>query len=165
MADRVDDAPEAAIARRTFFVLGSVGLLVAALYVGRYIFVTLALAMLLTLLLTPVVSRLERRGLKRLPAVLSVALLAFVLIGLAGWTVAAQVTSLLAELPQHTTSIRATLAEFRDTGTQGPLGRLQKVLDDLETAGSSEPPAPVIRLEPAKPSLYAQVQSVAGPVV
>ena len=49
MADRASDVPGAAIARRTFFVLGSVGLLVAALYVGRYIFVTLALAELIRL--------------------------------------------------------------------------------------------------------------------
>src|SRR5437763_1659169 len=83
----------------------------------------------LTLLLSPVVSRLERRGLKRFPAVLSVAVLAFVLIALAGWAVAAQVTSLLADLPQHRASIRAKLAQFRHSGKPGPLGSLQKFLD------------------------------------
>jgi predicted PurR-regulated permease PerM len=80
-----------------FFVLGSAGLFVAALYWGERIFVPLALAVLLTLLLAPVVSRLERRGLKRFPAVLSVAGLTFLLIGIAAWAVAAQVTSLLAD--------------------------------------------------------------------
>jgi predicted PurR-regulated permease PerM len=169
MADRAGEAPGAAIARRTFFVLGSVGLLVAALYVGRYIFVTLALAVLLTLLLSPVVSRLERRGLKRLPAVLSVTLLAFVLIALAGWAVAAQVSSLLADLPQHRTSIRAKLAQFRGSGRPGPLGSLQKFLDNLELGGAPERPAPgqvpVVRVEPARPSLLTQLQPVVGPVL
>jgi predicted PurR-regulated permease PerM len=169
MADRAGDAPGAAIARRTFFVLGSVGLVVAALYVGRYIFVTLALAVLLTLLLSPVVSRLERRGLKRFPAVLSVALLAFALIGLAGWAIAAQVTSLLADLPQHRSNIRAKIAQFRGGGQSGPLASLQKFLDDLETGGPSDRPTPgpgpVVRVEPAKPSLLAQLQPVVGSVV
>src|SRR5262245_19801917 len=169
MADRTGDAPGAAIARRTFFVLGSVGLLVAALYVGRYILVTLALAVLLTLLLSPVVSRLERRGLKRFPAVLSVAALAFVLIALAGWAVAAQVTSLLADLPQYRTRIRAKLAQFRDPGKPGLLGSFQKLLDDLETGGSSDrpdqDPRPVVRVEPAKPPLLTQLQPVAWSVL
>jgi predicted PurR-regulated permease PerM len=167
MADRTSDAPGAATTRRTFFVLGSVGLVVAALYLGRYIFVTLALAVLLTLLLTPVVSRLERRGLKRFAAVLSVTLLAFVLIGLAGWAVAAQVTSLLADLPQHRTSIRAKIAQLRGTGQPGPLGSFQKFLDDLETGEPSDrpTPGPVVRVEPAKPSLLTQLQPVVGRVV
>src|SRR5262249_35821657 len=98
MADRPGDSPAVAAARRVFFVLGSAGLVVAALYWGQRIFVPLALAVLLTLLLAPVVSRLERRGLRRLPAVLSVSGLAFLLIALAGWAVAAQVVSLLAGL-------------------------------------------------------------------
>jgi predicted PurR-regulated permease PerM len=147
-----------------FFVLGSVGLVVAALYLGRPIFVPLALAVLLTLLLSPVVSRLERWGLKRIPAVLSVALLAFLLIALAGWAVAAQVTSLLSDLPQYRTNIRTKIAQFRDTGQPGPLQSLQQFIDDLEADGATDQPAPnqasVIRLEPAKPSLLTQIQPV-----
>src|SRR5262245_61541938 len=81
MAERPDESPGIATARKMFFVLGSVGLLVGALYWGQRIFVPLALAVLLTFLLSPLVSWLERRGLPRIPAVLSVATLAFLLIG------------------------------------------------------------------------------------
>src|SRR4051794_11862412 len=70
MADRAVETSGVALARRLFFVLGSVGLVVAALYLGRTIFVSLALAVLLTLVLGPVVARLERQGLQRVPAVL-----------------------------------------------------------------------------------------------
>src|SRR4051812_40010642 len=107
MTDRPGAAPGADAARRVFFVLGSAGLVVAALYLGQRIIVPLALAVLLTLLLSPVVSRLERRGLKRLPAVGLVAGAAFLLIGAAGWAVTAQVASLLADLPRHRQDIRA----------------------------------------------------------
>jgi predicted PurR-regulated permease PerM len=150
-----------------FFVLGSVGMVVAALYLGRRIFVPLALAVLLTLLLTPVVSGLERRGLKRFPAVLSVALLAFVLIGLVGWAVAAQVTSLLADLPQHQKTIRAKIAQFRHAGPPGPLGRLQEILNEIEKGGPSDGPGPVpvVRVEPARPSVFTQLQPVVGPAL
>jgi predicted PurR-regulated permease PerM len=152
-----------------FFVLGSVGLVVAALYLGRRIFVPLALAVLLTLLLSPVVSRLERRGLKRFPAVLSVTLFAFVLIGLAGWAVAAQVGRLLDDLPQHRRNIRATIARFHDPGQPGLLGKLQELIDEFEAGGPTARPAagpvPVVRVEPAKPSLLTQLQPVVGPAL
>jgi predicted PurR-regulated permease PerM len=150
-----------------FFVLGSVGLTVAALYLGRHIFVPLALAVLLTLLLSPVVSRLERKGLKRIPAVLSVAGIAFVLIGLAGWAVEAQVSSLLADLPQHKVNIRAKLAQLRGTGQPGTLGGFQELVDEIDTAGKADQQnaAPVVRVEPAKPSLLTQLQPVAVQVL
>lgn len=167
MADQPGDSPGIATARRTFFVLGSVGLVVTALYLGRNLLVPLALAVLLTLLLSPVVSWLERRGLKRFPAVLSVALLAFVLIGAAGWAVAAQFTSLLEDLPQHKTSVREKTALLRGNGQSGPLRKFQEFLDEVETGGSPEraDAVPVVRVEPAKPSLFSQLQPVVGPVL
>src|SRR6476660_3500628 len=87
MADPPRDSPGVATARRAFYVLGTIALVVASLSWGRYVFVTFAVAVLLTLLLGPVVSYLERRGLKRTPAVLSTALLAFLLISLLAWAV------------------------------------------------------------------------------
>ena len=45
---------------------------VAALYFGRTVFVPLALAMLLSFALAPLVRRLRRLGLPRLPSVLAV---------------------------------------------------------------------------------------------
>lgn len=79
MADHPDDSSGVAAARETFFVLGSIGLVVAALYLGQRIFVPLALAVLLTLVLGPVVIWLERRGLGRFPAVLLASVFAFLL--------------------------------------------------------------------------------------
>jgi predicted PurR-regulated permease PerM len=142
---------------------------VAALYWGQRIFVPLALAVLLTLLLSPVVSRLERHGLKRLPAVVSVAGLAFLLIGLAGWAVAAQVTSLLADLPRHRADIRARLAQLRGSAKRSPLKTIQELVDEVagggQVAESTAGAGPVVRVEPVKPSPLAQFQPVVGPVV
>ena len=82
---------------------------------GQKIVVALALAVLLTLRLAPVVSRLGRRGPRRLPAVRPVAGLAFLLIGLATWAVATKVTSPLADLPRHKADARVKIAQLRKT--------------------------------------------------
>ncbi len=166
MPDRPGEPPGAATARRTFFVLGSIGLVVAALYLGQRIFVPLALAVLLTLVLGPVVIWLERRGLGRLPAVLSTALMAFLLIGLAGWAVAAQVTNLLADLPAHETKVKEKLAPSNVGGSSGPLGPVKDLVAEVERAGSTDEPVPgagpAVRVEPVKPSLVTQLQPVIG---
>jgi predicted PurR-regulated permease PerM len=174
MAER--PAESGAAARHAFFVLSATGLVVAALYLGQRIFVPLALAILLTLLLTPVVSRLERAGLGRFPAVLSVVFLAFALIGLVGWAVATQFAGLVEDLPQHKANVRGKLAQFRGSGKPGLLGTAQDFLEEVENAGEpaagtpaggAAPPAagPVIRVEPQKPSLFVQLQGVAGRVL
>jgi predicted PurR-regulated permease PerM len=168
MADRPADSPGIATARRTFFVLGSIGLVVAALYLGQRIFVPLALAVFLTLVLGPVVIWLERQGLRRFSAVLSAAVLAFLLVGLVGWAVAAQFSSLLADLPGHKAKVRESLARFHGGGRSGPLGTVKELLGEVEKAASPDDPAPgagpAVRVEPARPSLLDQFQPVVGGV-
>ena len=56
------------------------GAAVAALYLGREVFVPLALAVLLSFALSPVVTRLRRLGLGRAPSVLLVVALALALV-------------------------------------------------------------------------------------
>jgi predicted PurR-regulated permease PerM len=167
MADQPGESPGVATARRTFFVLGSLGLVVAALYLGQRIFVPLALAVLLTLVLGPVVIWLERHRFGRFPAVLSTAVLAFVLIGLAGWAVAAQLANLLADFPEHVAVVRGKLTHAN--GGPGPLRTIKKLLAEVEKAGSPDEPVPaggpLIRVEPAKPSLFTQLQPVLGGVL
>src|SRR5262245_40664879 len=101
MADPAPSAPA-----RLFYALGSAALVVAALYWGQKIVITLALAVLLTLVLAPLVSRLERRGLGRVPAVLLVVCLAFLLLGAVGWGITGQVASLVDDLPRHKENVR-----------------------------------------------------------
>ena len=72
---------------------------VGALYLGSDILIPLALAILLSFMLAPIVIRLRRLGLGRIPSVLAVVLLLFVaLLGL-GSIVASQVVHLAENLP------------------------------------------------------------------
>ena len=169
MTDRPGDSEGVVTARQASYFLGSVGLVVAALYFGQRIFVPLALAILLTLILTPVVSRLERRGLGRLPAVLCVVCLAFLLMGLVGWVVASQAAGFIDDLPRHKANVREKLAQLRGSGKPGLLGTVQDFLDEFDKGGGqgTSPPTagPVVRVEPEKPSLFAQLQGVIGRVL
>src|SRR4051794_39596438 len=151
-----------ATARRSFYLLGSGGLIVAALYWGQKILIPFALAILLTFVLAPLVSRLERRGLRRIPAVLLVVFLAFVALGAAGWAVAAQVTSLVGDLPQYKENVREKVAQLQGAGKGGMLATVEDFIEEVERA--SQPaqanPGTVVRLQPERPSLFAQLQAV-----
>ncbi len=59
-------------------------LVIVVLYWAQAVLVPIALAVLLTFVLTPPVSWLER-WLGRVPAVLAIVTLAFIVLGLAGW--------------------------------------------------------------------------------
>jgi predicted PurR-regulated permease PerM len=155
-----------ALAPRTFYLLGSAGLLVAALQATFYLIPhrPLALAILLAFVLAPLVSRLERHGLRRLPAVLIVVGLAFGLLGLAGWSIASGLTALINDLPQHTKEVREKIVQLQRTGKHGVLATVQDFLDEVEKTSQprSTPAVPVVRVRPEQPSLFAQLQAVVG---
>jgi predicted PurR-regulated permease PerM len=156
------EAPARPLAQRIFYLLGSAGLVVAALYWAQKVLIPLALAVLLAFVLAPLVSQLERRGLRRVPAVLLVVVLAFLLIGLASWSIASQVTALINDLPRHKKDVRQKIAELQGTGKHGMLASVQDFLDEVEKA--SQPGtaggAPEVRVRPERPTLFAQLQAV-----
>src|SRR3954470_18927125 len=88
-------------------VWASVCIVVAALYLAQEVLIPLALAVLLTFLLAPLVARLERWRLHRVPAVLLVVVTALVLVGLLGWVVERQFVGTAEQLPAYAGQIRA----------------------------------------------------------
>ena len=74
-------------------------LVIVVLYWAQAVFVPIALAALLSFVLSPPVSWLER-WLGRVPAVLIVVTLVFVVLGLAGWGLARQMNNLADDLPR-----------------------------------------------------------------
>ena len=85
---------------------------VAALYLGRDVLIPLALAILLSFALGPLVTWLYRRGLPRVPAVLTV--MALVTLLLAGFAVlvASQLTHLAQQLPVYEANLRQKTHEL-----------------------------------------------------
>ena len=77
-----------------------VALVVAGLYWLRGVLIPLALTILLTFLLSPVVNTLQRRGLGRVPAVLVTVALALSVLGGIGYALSRQLVTLADEMPQ-----------------------------------------------------------------
>ena len=115
-------------------------LVVAVLYWAQAVLVPIALAILLTFVLTPPVSWLER-WIGRVPAVLLGVTLVFTLLGLSGWALTRQLQNLAADLPEYRANIQAKIADVRGAGKGGTVEQLQETIEDLKgDLGASTPP-------------------------
>jgi predicted PurR-regulated permease PerM/methylmalonyl-CoA mutase cobalamin-binding subunit len=114
------------------FMLVATIAVITALHVAQAILLPIALAVLLSFLLTPVANRLESFHVPRIPAVILVVLLAFLVLGALGWIVTDQLVALRYELPNHRTKIVAKVRALKDI-TQ----RFQQVGEEI-TNGADE---------------------------
>lgn len=96
--------------RPTILTIAAVAVVIGALYLGKGLLVPLAVAVLLSFLLSPVCDWLERRGLGSLPSVTVTAVLGFALLGGLAWTAAVQITSLVPKIPEYQTNVEAKLS-------------------------------------------------------
>lgn len=106
-------------------------LIIASLYWAQAVLIPVALAILLTFLLSPVAGALERIALGRLPSVILVAVLTFSLLGGIGWIVTLQFGSLANELPKYTGNMRQKIADVRGAGKGGAIEKVQKTVEEV----------------------------------
>jgi predicted PurR-regulated permease PerM len=107
-------------------------IIVTALYVGREIFVPVALAILLSFVLAPPVSFLQRVRVPRGIAVVSVVLFAFAIIFALGSLIATQLSRLAGDLPRYQVTIQSKIQSVRGvTGGSSTLERAAGMLQDL----------------------------------
>lgn len=104
--------------------------IVSALYFGRELLVPLALAALLTFMLAPLVTRLQR-WLGRVGSVLCVVAMMFVGTGVVGWVLTRQAVDLANQLPNYKENIRTKLRSIQ-APDEGPFSRISKTLDELK---------------------------------
>ena len=115
-------------------------LVVVVLSLAQAVFVPFALAILLTFVLTPPVTWLERR-VGRVPAVLVMVTLVFTVLGLAGWGLARQMDHLAEDLPRYRSNIRMKIADVRGAGRGGSVEKLQDTIEGIKTdLGKSDAP-------------------------
>src|ERR1041384_6046482 len=91
----------------------TLALVVASLYWAQAFLIPIAVALLLTFLLTPVASALKNVGLGRIPSVVLVAVFVFSLLGAIGWIVALQFTTVANQLPTYRNNIRQKIVDIR----------------------------------------------------
>ena len=156
---------------------------IAALYVGRDIFIPFALAILLSFALGPIAIRLRRWGLGRIPSVLVAVCLAF--LGLGGFAVlvGSQSVQLVQQLPTYQSNIQVKIRSMQAAAPSGGmLDRAATVLHELSREIAGEPgqeargadalandalarrPIPV-RIEEPSPSMFKLVGDIAGPLL
>jgi predicted PurR-regulated permease PerM len=142
--------PEAFRRHHPLIVLAAAVLVVACLYLAQKLLMPIALAILLTFLLSPAVTFLQRHGAGRALSVLVVVILVFALLGGLGWVLVTQVISLGDELPQYKDNIKQKIADLRWVGRGGSLEKAWETVRraagevEKETAGRGPrvPPAP-----------------------
>ncbi len=158
-------------------------IVVAVLFFAKEIFVPLALALLFSFLLAPLVTRFERWRLPRVPAVLLAVALALALVVGVGSLVVNQLVDLTRKLPTYKENIETRIDSIKkSTGGKGALSEATDTIKELqEHAANSTPEASATRpdavtsskkerigkveiVQPAT-SLVEVAQSIVGPVL
>src|ERR1700690_648095 len=121
--------------------------IIAALYFTREILIPLAFALVLTFLLTPAVTFLEKLRLGRvLPVILTVAV-SMAAAGWVTWILANQLVDVASQLPTYRQNIHVKIEALRHRG-KGPLGRAADSAQDIGQELAS-PDAPATAAAPA----------------
>jgi len=132
------------------------------------VLIPVALATMLTFVLAPFVSRLQRTGLGRVPAVLIVTTTALLIVAGFGAVVVKQAHSLATELPGYRDNIRHKLTALRgeNGGFWADVENAWNELHDavFGAADRSDSRENTMTVQ-VKPSGTAQIEAVAGPVV
>ncbi len=116
---------------------------IACLYWGRTVLIPIAMALLLTFLLQPVVALFQRLGLGRTLSVLLVVVVTAIVFAGIGWVVMGQITTLVHDLghnPQYRAHIKQKLTDLRGVGKSGWLDDLQVMINNV--MGELAPEAP-----------------------
>ncbi len=104
--------------------------IVCALYFGRELLVPLALAALLTFMLSPLVTRLQK-WLGRVGSVLCVVLMMCAATGVVAWVLTRQAVDLANQLPNYKENIQTKLRSIQ-VPEGGPFSRISSTLDELK---------------------------------
>ncbi|SDA89100.1 AI-2E family transporter [Mesorhizobium qingshengii] len=151
---------------------------VAALYFGREVFLPIAIALLLTFALAPLVSALKRIGIPRIAAVIASVLGAFAALALFSFIVATQVSELAQNIPVYQTNILAKIRSLKETGVGGGIiARLSRVVErvgqEIDRQEASQPAATPDKpsREPVPVEIIARerplevLQNIVGPLI
>jgi predicted PurR-regulated permease PerM len=156
MADRAElkaaDRLELTAKLRPLLLLAGFLLVIATLFWGRALLIPFALAVLLAFVLSPIVIALQHRGLRRSSAVFVVVVLAFSLLGGAGWAITGQLTRLGTELPAYQDTLTRKITALREAGRRTGLNGLRRayteVLGEIQKDDGPPPadgkPVPVV---------------------
>ncbi|WP_246678533.1 AI-2E family transporter [Mesorhizobium sp. B2-4-17] len=150
---------------------------VAALYFGREVFLPIAIALLLTFALAPLVSALKRAGMPRLAAVILSVLGAFAVLALFSFIVASQVSELAQNISLYQSNILTKVRSLKETGVGGGvISRLSSVVERVgQEINRQEPSLPASPQTPKRDPVPVEIvakekpleilQNIIGPLI
>lgn len=141
---------------KPFVIVAAVIAAVAALYLARGLLIPIALAILLTFMVQPLVGWLTRLGLGRGLSVGMVVTMLFATLGAAAWVVTTEVAVLSVHIPAYRDNLIAKIAHVRRMGRGGTLEKAQtaasavakELQKETTPAGPRGAPAPVVVQSP-----------------
>lgn len=141
-AGEADDTPRSSAGQINVVQLATVAGVATVLMVADAIFVPLAIAMLITFALSPIVTLLRRHGMGLLPSVLVVVSLAFVVITAFALIVGSQLGLLAQNLPTFQANILAKVESLKETGGGNSIiARLSDMISAINARiGAALPP-------------------------
>ncbi len=116
------------------FQLACVVIVVCGLRLGRDILIPISLAVLLSFLLAPLATMLERLYFGRVPAIAAVVLVLFVVAGLFGWLVIQQLNQLAADLPRYA-DLAQSKYEMLRSGLDESRQKIESIFARLQDPG------------------------------
>lgn len=126
--------------------LVAVVLVVACLYWAQIVLMPLALAVLITFLLSPLVTGLQRRRVPRVLAVITVVALGLTVVAGVGAVLVTQTLNLSAELPKYRTNIKEKIADIRllghATGVDRAAETVRRAAGEAEREAAGAAPNP-----------------------
>ncbi len=116
-------------------------LAIAVLNWAEPLFLPIAVALLLTFVLNPPVTSLQR-AIGRAAAALIVVTITVAALTLLGWVLARQMTSLASELPGYRQNIREKIADIRSASREGAVAKVQSTIDEIKQEIAGPEPRP-----------------------
>lgn len=154
--------------------------IIAVLFFGREVFVPVALAILLSFVLSPVLRVLRRLKLPRTLSVVTVVLVTFLGLATLGAVVASQIAELAIDLPRYQANLHEKIRSLKGaTAGSGSMERVANMLQDLSTElnrpqsadATALPPAIVIQkpipveIRAPEPGTLGMLGSVISPLI
>lgn len=127
-------------------------IVITGLYVAREVLLPLALAILLSFVLTPALLFLRRLKIPRVIGVAIVVAFAFALIFSLGWIMSKQATQLAEDLPRYQHVLAEKISVLRKSATGSPaLEKATEAIKGLERELTNPKPVPRVGTEPILP--------------
>jgi predicted PurR-regulated permease PerM len=112
--------------------LASFALIAALLYFAKEVFIPIALALLFTFLLAPLVMRLQKWKLPKGVAIVMAVALTFAIVAFVAWLVSTQFIALAGQLPKYEKNLQIKVHQLKGSQSPGVFSRATGILRSLQ---------------------------------